>query len=43
MVVGLVAQLSGSLEKGLFVLCAATGVGVIAGWLYPQRRGAPGE
>jgi len=39
MVVGLVAQLSGSLETGLFVLCAFTGVGVIAGWLYPRRCG----
>jgi cyanate permease len=36
MVVGLVAQRSGSLETGLFVLCALTGVGIIAGWLYPQ-------
>ena len=41
MVVGLVAQLSGSLETGLFVLCAFTGVGVIAGWLYPKSRGTP--
>jgi cyanate permease len=39
MVVGLVAQRSGSLETGLFVLCALTGVGVIAGWLYPKSRG----
>jgi cyanate permease len=38
MVVGLVAQLSGSLETGFFVLCASTGVGVIAGWLYPKSR-----
>jgi len=41
MVVGLVAQLSGSLETGLFVLCAFTGVGVIAGWLYPNKRETP--
>jgi hypothetical protein len=41
MVVGLVAQISGSLETGLFVLCAATGVGVIAGGLYPNSREAP--
>ena len=38
MVIGLVAQRSGSLETGLFVLCALTGVGVIAGWLYPKSR-----
>ena len=41
MVVGLVAQISGSLETGLCVLCACTGVGVIAGVLYPNSRGAP--
>jgi cyanate permease len=41
LVVGLVAQISGSLETGLFVLCACTGVGVIAGGLYPNSRGAP--
>jgi len=41
MVVGLVTQISGSLETGLFVLCACTGVGVIAGGLYPNSRGAP--
>lgn len=41
MVVGLVAQISGSLETGLFVLCACTGIGVIAGWLYPRSHGAP--
>jgi predicted MFS family arabinose efflux permease len=39
LVVGLVAQHSGSLETGLFVLCALTGVGVIAGWLYPSNGG----
>ena len=39
MIVGLVTELSGSLETGLCVLCAGTGVGVIAGWLYP-RSGA---
>jgi cyanate permease len=41
MVVGLITQRSGSLETGLFVLCACTGIGVIAGWLYPQHRGMP--
>jgi cyanate permease len=41
LVVGLVAQWSGSLETGLFVLCAGTGVGVIAGWLYPNNRATP--
>ena len=41
MVVGLIAQRSGSLETGLCVLCACTGVGVIAGWLYPKSRGTP--
>ena len=39
MVVGLIAQISGSLETGLFVLCALTGVGVIAGLLYPNSHG----
>jgi cyanate permease len=38
MVVGLVAQLTGSLQTGLLVLCVLTGVGVIAGWLYPDKR-----
>jgi cyanate permease len=38
MVVGLIAQISGSLETGLFVLCAGTGVGVLAGWLYPYSH-----
>jgi cyanate permease len=41
MVVGLVAQISGSLETGLFVLCTCTGIGVIAGWVYPNSHGAP--
>jgi cyanate permease len=36
MVVGLVAQLTGSLQTGLLALCALTGVGVIAGWRYPS-------
>jgi cyanate permease len=38
MVVGLVAQLTGSLQTGLLVLCVLTGVGVIAGWLYPSNE-----
>jgi ACS family hexuronate transporter-like MFS transporter len=36
LVVGLVAQLTGSLQTGLLVLCMLTGVGVIAGWRYPR-------
>jgi NNP family nitrate/nitrite transporter-like MFS transporter len=36
LVVGLVAQLTGSLQTGLLVLCVLTGVGVIAGWRYPR-------
>jgi cyanate permease len=38
MVVGLVAQLTGSLQTGLLVLCVLTGVGIIAGWQYPRTR-----
>ena len=38
MITGLVAQLTGSLQTGLLVLCLFTGVGVIAGALYPSRR-----
>jgi hypothetical protein len=36
MLTGLVAQLSGSLQLGLLTLCLLTGIGVIAGWLYPS-------
>ncbi len=35
-VTGLVAQLTGSLQTGFVVLCGLTGVGVIAGLLYPS-------
>jgi len=38
MVVGLVAQLTGSLQTGLLALCILTGVGVIAGWWYPSKQ-----
>ena len=43
-VTGLVTQLTGSLQTGFVVLCGLTGVGVIAGPLYPsalQRAEAP--
>ena len=40
MVVGLVAQLTGSLQQGLLVLCVLTGVGVLAGWWYPNSQDA---
>jgi predicted MFS family arabinose efflux permease len=42
MVVGLVAQLTGSLQQGLLVLCVLTGVGVLAGWWYPSTQDAAG-
>jgi MFS family permease len=42
MVVGLVAQLTGSLQAGLLVLCVLTGVGVLAGWRYPRPHDAEG-
>ena len=42
MVVGLVAQLTGSLQQGLLVLCMLTGVGVMAGWWYPSQQDAEG-
>ena len=35
-VTGLVTELSGSLQTGLLVLCLLTGVGIIAGALYPS-------
>jgi DHA1 family inner membrane transport protein len=40
MLTGLVAQLSGSLQLGLLTLCLLTGIGVIAGWLYPSSTSA---
>jgi len=43
-VTGLVTQLTGSLQTGFVVLCGLTGVGVMAGLLYPsslQRIEAP--
>jgi predicted MFS family arabinose efflux permease len=43
MIVGLVAQLTGSLQMGLLVLCMMTGVGVLAGWWYPSQQYAEGE
>ena len=36
MLVGLVAQLTGSIQTGLIVMAALTGVGVIAGLAYPD-------
>jgi predicted MFS family arabinose efflux permease len=42
MIVGLVAQLTGSLQMGLLVLCMMTGVGVLAGWWYPSQQYAEG-
>lgn len=41
MVVGLVTQITGSLQTGLLVLCGLTGVGVIAGLLYPHAQPKP--
>jgi predicted MFS family arabinose efflux permease len=37
-VTGLVTQLTGSLQTGFVVLCGLTGVGVVAGLLYPSSR-----
>lgn len=34
---GVVAELTGSLATGLQVLCLLTGIGVVAGLLYPKR------
>jgi len=42
MVVGLVAEWTGSLQQGLLVLCVLTGVGVLAGWWYPSQQDAEG-
>ena len=41
MLVGVVAQLTGSIQTGLIVLSLLTGLGVIAGLAYPDRPGAP--
>ena len=41
-VTGLVAQLTGSLQVGLVVLCLITGLGVVTGLLYPEET-KPGE
>jgi cyanate permease len=39
LVTGLVAQVTGSLQTGLMVLCMLTGIGTIAGlWYPPQHR-----
>ena len=40
MLVGLVTQLTGSIQTGLTVLSLLTGLGVIAGLAYPDRPGA---
>ena len=40
-ITGLVAQLTGSLQTGLVVLCLITGVGVVAGVMYPTHRSIP--
>ena len=37
-VTGLVAHLTGSLQTGLVVLCLLTGVGVLAGVMYPSHK-----
>jgi cyanate permease len=38
MVTGLVAELTGSLQTGLLTLCVLTGIGVLAGLLYPHSK-----
>ena len=40
MLVGVVAQVTGSIQTGLIALSLLTGVGVIAGAAYPDRPGA---
>ncbi len=40
MLVGIVAQLTGSIQTGLITLSALTGLGVFAGLAYPDRPGA---
>lgn len=39
-ITGMVAQLTGSLQTGLVVLCLLTGLGVIAGLMYPSHMPA---
>lgn len=39
-VTGLIAQITGSLQTGLVLLCLGTGIGVVAGLLYPSRNEA---
>ncbi len=41
MLVGAVAQATGSIQTGLIALSLLTGIGVIAGAAYPDRPGAP--
>ena len=41
MLVGVVAQMTGSIQMGLIVLSLLTGLGVFAGLAYPDRPGAP--
>ena len=41
MLVGVVAQLTGSIQTGLFALSLLTALGVFAGLAYPDRPGAP--
>jgi cyanate permease len=36
LVTGVVAQLAGSLQMGLLVLCLLTGTSIMAGWCYPR-------
>ena len=40
MLVGVVAQLTGSIQTGLIALSLLTGLGAIAGFAYPDRPGA---
>ena len=40
-ITGLVAQLTGSLQTGLVVLCLLTSVGAVAGVMYPAHRTIP--
>ena len=40
-ITGLVAQITGSLQTGLVVLCLITAVGVVAGVLYPSHKPSP--
>ncbi len=42
MLTGLVTQFTGSLQTGLLVLCLCTGIGVIAGVLYPSHPRSTG-